>query len=116
MSQGKVMTATLFGLGAVFFLSVIPGGYAQTRTGDPSRGREVAQRVCATCHIIAPGQAGAATVGIPTFPAIARRPEQTVERLMSKMMVPHPPMPAIALTADEMRDIAAYILSLREGQ
>jgi hypothetical protein len=47
---------------------------------------------------------------------MARRPEQTAERLAGRLMAPHPPMPDASLTAAEIRDLAAYILSLKGGQ
>jgi hypothetical protein len=49
------------------------------------------------------------------LPAIARRSGSTAEYLAGKIIVPHPAMPGIALTADEVRDIVAYIVSLKQS-
>jgi mono/diheme cytochrome c family protein len=85
-------------------------------TGDAARGRQLAERFCANCHVLAPGTPSSVTVGIPSFPEMARRPEQTAERLGLRLMAPHPPMPDASLTSAEIRDITAYILSLKGAQ
>jgi hypothetical protein len=37
----------------------------------------------------------------------------TAERLAGAIIVPHPAMPGVQLTAAEIRDVVAYILSLK---
>jgi cytochrome c len=86
---------------------------AQTRSGDPQRGQELAARSCSGCHIVSPGSATSANADVPTFAAIANRAETTPERLAGRIIIPHPPMPTTQLTVTEMRDIVAYIMSLR---
>jgi mono/diheme cytochrome c family protein len=78
------------------------------------RGQEVAERVCSGCHAI-DGSKGATVQGtdVPSFRVIAARPNQARERLETYIMVPHRPMPAIPLELSEIRDVVAYILSLR---
>jgi mono/diheme cytochrome c family protein len=49
---------------------------------------------------------------VPTFRAIAGR-SWTPERLQAFIATPHRPMPAIPLDMSEIRDVAAYILSLK---
>jgi hypothetical protein len=53
--------------------------------------------------------------GRTSFPAIAGRPGSTAEYLAGKIIVPHPAMPGVALTADEIRDIVAYIVTLKRS-
>jgi cytochrome c len=86
---------------------------AQMGLADPKRGLELSTRVCSGCHIVSSASATTANADVPTFSAIARRPETTAERLAGRIIVPHPPMPNVQLTIGEMRDIIAYILSLR---
>jgi hypothetical protein len=52
---------------------------------------------------------GPVQADVPSFPPIARRAGSTAEYLAGKIIVPHPAMPGVALTANEIRDIAAYI-------
>jgi|SRR5262245_1482992 len=86
---------------------------AQMAQGDAKRGQELSQRVCSGCHSVSPGSAATVNADVPTFAAIACRPDTTAERLAGRIIVPHPPMPNVQLTVAEMRDIIAYILSLR---
>jgi mono/diheme cytochrome c family protein len=80
---------------------------------DAARGRALAERLCATCHLN-PGQ-GEKTgpAGIPGFQAVARRPNQTREAIVSWLRSVPPVMPNHHLTQDEMEDLAQFILSLR---
>ena len=86
---------------------------AQVGLADARRGHELAARLCSGCHIVAPGSASTANPDIPTFAAIAGRADTTPERLAGRIIVPHPPMPNTQLTIAEIRDIIAYIMSLK---
>jgi mono/diheme cytochrome c family protein len=79
-----------------------------------ARGQEIAERACGGCHALA-GQPGRIIEGVavPSFRAIAGRPNQTPQRLQSFIMTPHRPMPGIPLSLVEVNDVAAYILSLK---
>jgi hypothetical protein len=52
---------------------------------------------------------------VPSFPTIASRPGISAEHLAGRIIIPHPAMPGVPLTTAEIRDIVAYILSLRKG-
>jgi mono/diheme cytochrome c family protein len=86
---------------------------AQMRSADPQRGHELAQKACAGCHLVAPNSAVATNPDVPSFASIARRKGNTAERLVGRIIVPHPAMPDTHLTVAELRDIVAYILSLK---
>jgi len=89
---------------------------AQNGIADPARGRELAQRLCSNCHVIAPGGSGAPRLDVPSFTAIANTPAVTPEHLAGAIVIPHPEMPDTSLTRDEIRDVIAYIMSLRESR
>jgi mono/diheme cytochrome c family protein len=78
------------------------------------RGQEIAERACAGCHAI-DGQQGGTIQGaaVPSLRAIAGRPDWTRERLQAFIMTPHQPMPGIPLSLADVKDVAAYIRSLR---
>jgi mono/diheme cytochrome c family protein len=81
--------------------------------GDPDRGRELARRFCASCHLIGPEHRGPVPDGVPSFMAIAARPGVMEDRLLGVLVSPpHPAMPSPPLDRRQMRDVAAYILSL----
>jgi mono/diheme cytochrome c family protein len=79
-----------------------------------ARGKDIAERFCAGCHAI-DGRQGSTVQGIdvPSFRALADRPYRTPERLQSFIMTPRHPMPAIPLELSEIRDVIAYIRSLK---
>ena len=79
---------------------------------DAERGRALAERWCADCHVVAPGQGGG-DIG-PAFGTVANREGQTLGGIMAWLFEPHPPMPDLLLSPAEFRDLAAYIVSLRE--
>ena len=82
---------------------------------DLAHGREVAHRVCVGCHAIEPG-VQPRQADVPSFEAIANRPDRTITTIVDAMYAPHPAMPGIPLTTQEMRDVAAYILTFRKEQ
>lgn len=78
--------------------------------GDVTRGEAIAKRWCVNCHVVSPEQT-TAKVDVPTFADIARR--RPDDRALSSFLVkPHPPMPDLSLTRQEIEDVVAYIRSL----
>ena len=88
-------------------------GKAEPKFGNPDDGLTVARKLCASCHLIGEPANAATPADVPSFPSIANRPNQSTERLTNWLVEPHTPMPNIHLTRKEIRDLAAYILSLR---
>jgi mono/diheme cytochrome c family protein len=75
---------------------------------DLERGRELAERWCADCHLIGPlGPGGDAA---PAFQRLAET--RSDEALRAWIADPHPPMPKLDISAMAADDIAAYIRSL----
>lgn len=88
---------------------------AQAANGDEANGQALAKRLCSNCHVIG-DEAAAQTISadVPSFRSIANLPEQSIERIAGRIVVPHPPMPQIDVTRNEIRDLAAYIMSLKK--
>ena len=80
--------------------------------GDPVRGQALAQEQCARCHDVSKG--GAFKKMPPSFQSIAifRAKPDIWSRIIAPS--PHAAMPDMTwtLTADEVQDVLAYILSL----
>lgn len=94
-------------------LAVAPGfGATSARAADAGHGADLAKRWCASCHVVANGQAQA-SADVPSFASVARRPDFSPERLAFFLLDPHPKMPNFPLSRIEAGDIAAYIGSLR---
>ena len=89
--------------------------FAQSGPGNPRRGHELAARLCVNCHVIGIETSGPVRADVPTFPIIGNRPGVTAEHLAGKIIIPHPAMPGVPLTSAEIRDIVAYIMSLKRN-
>lgn len=90
-----------------------PSGNLEMATPDPARGHEQVKKLCVGCHSVE-ASAGPIQTDIPSFTSIAKRPDQTREKLLNWLTSPHPPMPDIGLSRQEIRDIGAYLMSLRK--
>ena len=86
---------------------------AQSVVTDPGRGREIAESLCSTCHIVDASPGNVAKSDISSFYSIANRPAQSQERLAGAIIFPHPAMPKVSFTNSELRDVISYIMSLR---
>ena len=90
---------------------------------DAARGRHVAEIWCSECHRIAPDQPSGARPGhtlpprvaAPSFMDIAARPATSAAALDHFLADLHLPMPTYRLSAEERRQVIAYILSLKPG-
>ncbi|AHB48711.1 hypothetical protein W911_10395 [Hyphomicrobium nitrativorans NL23] len=90
----------------------LAAGPTSTPKPDPEQGRSVAERLCSGCHLIERKSAGALPADVPSFAAIANKDGQTMEAIAGRIVIPHPPMPAIALSREEIRNVVAYIMTL----
>jgi mono/diheme cytochrome c family protein len=82
---------------------------------DAKTGRKIAEKLCVGCHIVGAEAAGSSVAAdVPSFARIASKPGQTAQGIAGAIVVPHPPMPQIQLTREEIGDIAAYILTLKQ--
>jgi mono/diheme cytochrome c family protein len=85
---------------------------AAQEVGDPREGLAFAQKVCAECHGVAPGQLVPAAA--PTFRAIANTPGMTALALTVFLRTPHRNMPNLVISDSDRDNVIAYILSLRD--
>ena len=105
------MNWTIVG-GALAALAVALPAAAQER-GDPAAGRELASKLCSSCHIVSTEAVGSDVA--PPFPVIAKDPELTFTERQAWLSPMHPILPNLALTPKQIADINAYLDSLRPG-
>ena len=98
---------------AVIVLAALPFRVAAQETGDPAEGRHLAGEFCSNCHIITPTKQAAGANHVPTFSAVANRPATTPATLRKSLLRPHPQISNMQATPDELRNLIAYIMSLR---
>lgn len=80
---------------------------------DPRGGRALAERWCMACHVVEREPRGATADGVPTFPAIAAKPDTTAASLDSYLSTGHTRMPDFQLSRGERNALVSYILGLR---
>jgi mono/diheme cytochrome c family protein len=98
---------------ALCLMAVGTPALAQTGWSDATKGRELAESLCSVCHRVGPEVGPAVVAEVPSFRSIANRPGQSPERLVAAIIIPHPAMPTVSFTNQELRDIIAYILTLK---
>jgi len=76
---------------------------------DKKAGAKLAQRCCASCHVVSPDQAKGAT-SAPTFAWISSN--RNVAAIKGALSMSHTQMPDMSLTRKEVDDILDYIQSL----
>jgi len=111
---------------AVLFVSLIAiAVYTANAAKPPDRGgadagRDLALRACTGCHVVSDDQPFAPLLkGLPEFREIANRPNVTAASLR-RTIAALPQVPRTGrmanphLTDDELADVTAYIMTLRE--
>ena len=101
---------------AVFsILGMVAASKAQD-IGDVQQGRQLALDVCAACHAVRAGQTQSPLATAPSFEEIAHMPGMTAAAL-AFWLAPrshHPTMPNFILAPQQVRNVSAYLLSLRD--
>lgn len=101
------LAGTLIALGLL-------GSGAPAWSADAERGGEIADRWCASCHIVDNKGTGTAADRAPPFPELSADLTKTPSYLRGFLTVPHYPMPDLHLSNQDIEDIVAYIDGLRE--
>src|SRR5215467_8806654 len=91
---------------ALVALSALPA-YA---AGSADAGRQLVMRSCISCH--APEATTTATDGAPPLSFISKDNKQRPAFIRGWLMDPHPPMPGIMLSRQQVEDIIAYLNTL----
>ena len=108
------------GLAALTAAIVLFGGSAGNAAqiepgykGKPEHGLDLANRWCASCHLVSPDQKRA-VADVPPFAQIAQSPGFDSDKLVQFLLDPHPKMPELPLSRMAADDIAAYIATLKK--
>lgn len=97
------------------FLLAAPIAAGAQEAGDKAKGLDLALRVCANCHAVAEGEMVSPVDAAPAFEDIADNPGMTGMALSAFLRTPHRSMPNLILSPDEISDVVAHILSLKDG-
>ncbi len=104
---GRKQLAASLGLGLGLLLPATTAGAA----GDADAGGRLTQQWCTSCHV-ADGTAG--TDAAPPLPELLRGQQRTSDQLRGWLADPHPPMPKLELSRQEIEDVVAYLEQLAQ--
>jgi mono/diheme cytochrome c family protein len=95
--------------------SLIAAHAVAQEVGDVRAGAAFAREVCAECHAVEAKQVDSPDLGAPSFQRIASIPGMTGTALIVALRSTprHRTMPLLTLEQEEMRNVIAYILSLK---
>jgi len=82
--------------------------------GDARRGLAYAQKTCSGCHNVLRTEAASPIRQATPFKKIANTPGMSITALTVWSRTTHPTMPNLVIEANDMDDLIAYILSLRD--
>jgi mono/diheme cytochrome c family protein len=103
------MKPTIAALLSLTFFASLTG---TASAADTANGKKLAERWCASCHVVTSSQQRGNTQA-PPFSEIAKKPHIDAPMIALFLLVPHPKMPDMNLSRFEASDIAAYIASLK---
>ena len=80
---------------------------------DVHRGERLAKTWCVSCHHVDSNGPELRNEAVPSFSSIANDLTNSQRSLETYLNSSHPRMPAYGITRAQVRDLAAYIMSLR---
>jgi mono/diheme cytochrome c family protein len=83
---------------------------AANAAANPEAGRQLVVRSCSSCH--ATNAATTATDGAPPLSVIAKDNKERPAWIRGWLMEPHPPMPSISLSRQQIDDVIAYLRTI----
>lgn len=123
LERGKVLVATQLSKAGVRLAVLLnetlgPKPVAKARApmaANAGEGRAIAEAMCAVCHMVdTRGAKGPTYTTAPDFGSIANTGRMSPAVLQSFLTGPHPTMPQMKLSDDQLRAVTAYIMGLRD--
>ncbi|HVZ02565.1 MAG TPA: hypothetical protein VHA35_23870 [Dongiaceae bacterium] len=96
--------------GTVVLIAALTWGPGAFAAGDPQVGLALAARWCSGCH--ADNESASASDAAPSLQHIAQTRTGQTAWLRSWLSAPHPPMPNLSLSREEIDGIIAYLEKL----
>ena len=103
-------------LGAIFVFTALTGlslSAGAQHAGDPGAGAAYAKQYCTKCHAI-DGTETSPEPKAPSFRNVANTKGMTATALTVWLTTSHPTMPNIVIEPNDMDNVVAFILSLKD--
>jgi len=98
---------------AALLITVTAGLVHAQDVSERLKGASFVHQICAECHAVEAGQAQSPNGQAPTFEAVAKTPGMTAIALTAILRTSHRTMPNIMLADDDLRNVIAYIMTLK---
>jgi mono/diheme cytochrome c family protein len=98
----------------VLIAALLTSSELQAQKDRPKRGLIFAKQVCSHCHSVEMGSPNSPNLAAPRFEDIANTPGMTAMAISAALHTSHRTMPNVMLNADELSNIVAYLLSLKQ--
>jgi mono/diheme cytochrome c family protein len=98
-------------LGTIIVLATATAAAAADELSRSQAGHVYAETYCSKCHGIGAGPSPLSQA--PRFKDVAEQPGVTAMSLQAFLQSSHPTMPNIIIEPEDMRNVIAYILSLK---
>src|SRR5260370_38406743 len=98
---------------ATLLITVAAGLVQAQDVPERLKGATLAQQICAECHAVQAGQPRSPNGQAPTFETVAKSPGMTAIALTAILRTSHRTMPNIVLADDDLRNVIAYIMTLK---
>jgi mono/diheme cytochrome c family protein len=82
--------------------------------GDAAQGLAYAEKTCSGCHNVLRTEAASPNNDAPPFKQIANTPGMPITALTVWSRTSHPTMPNLVIPPNDMDNLIAYIMSLRD--
>ncbi|MGH6804975.1 MAG: c-type cytochrome [Methyloceanibacter sp.] len=94
---------------------ITPASQTVAQDADVEAGAAYAGQVCAACHAVLANEQHSPLPQAPAFQSVADTPGMTELALSVWLQSSHPTMPNIILEQDDLRNVVAYIRSLKSN-
>ena len=98
---------------AAVMLALTVQSAAAVEVGDPAAGLAYARENCTDCHAVEPNDFNSPSLEAPGFEEIANVPAMSELALVSFFQTSHELMPNFVVPSEEVGNLVAYILSLK---
>ena len=95
-------------------MALATAGAGAQETGDADAGFAFATRHCAECHDIASHNLNSPKSRATNFYVVANKPGMSWMALLVWLQTSHPTMPNLILEPNDMANVVAYIVSLKD--
>lgn len=95
---------------AMILFGGLPASFAQ----NAEHGRRLSERWCSECHAV--GSASDKIHRAPSFASIAAKDAIDLDMIASFLLLPHATMPNPPLSRKDARDIAQFIIDMKNQQ